>query len=184
MALDYYVVDDVLAEFDPTESTAFLHGSLMARLVCGERLERSAWLDTACALLEMETPPDEQEAEPLHDLYDEALGALQGMTADSDGPPPFLPQDNAPLPDRLEALADWCAAFVSTLGVVGKLQAPDEEDQEILSDLIAISQLDSDSVDSAEDAEEDFAALVAHVRLANRHFHDRFAPPSANTAVH
>ncbi|TGG93213.1 UPF0149 family protein [Natronospirillum operosum] len=184
MALDYYELDDVLAEFDPTESVAFLHGSLMARLACGERLDRPGWLETVCALLEIETPPTEDQATPLHNLYDEALSDLQGLQTDSDGPMPLLPDDKAPLPDRLEALADWCAAFVSTLGMVGKLQAPDEDDQELLTDLIAISQLDSDSVETSENAQQDFDALLAHARLAGRHFYERFAPPTADTPIH
>ncbi|MCH8551446.1 MAG: UPF0149 family protein [Natronospirillum sp.] len=184
MALDYYVLDDALAELDPTESAAFLHGSLLARLICGERLDREAWLNTACALLEIETPPTGDQADPLQSLYDESLTDVQHMAPQSDGPMPFLPNNDSPLPDRLEALADWCAAFVSTLGMVGRLQAPDEDDQELLSDLIAISQLDASSEEQSPDAEDDYTALLAHVRLAGRHFYERFAPPSAETPVH
>lgn len=179
MAQDYYAIDDVLAEFDPTESVAFLHGSLIARLVCGERLTQSDWLDSICSLLEIESAFDEEQAHLLNEFYDQALSDLN---ASPEGVAPLTPV-NAPLADRLDALADWCAAFVSTLGMVGKLQAPDEDDQTLLSDLIAISQLDSDSA-SEEDAEDDYQALRAHAQLATRHFFERFAPPSSDTPLH
>ena len=179
MALDYYAIDDLLAEFDPTESVAFLHGSLAARLISGERLARADWLDAVRSLLEIEQAFSESENDALQALYDETLGNLD---AEKTGLPPLVPE-NAPLADRMEALADWCAAFVSTLGMVGKLQAPDEDDQELLTDLVAISQLDSGSADEA-DAEENFSALLQYVCMANRHFYERFAPPSADTPLH
>ncbi len=186
MALDYYAVDDTLADFDPTESVAFLHGSLMARLLCGERLSREEWLQVVTDLLEIETALSDVQADMLQSLYDETLEALPGPGDRRDGPMPLLPDDESPLADRMEALADWCAAFVSTLGIVGRLTAPDAEDQELLSDLIAISQLDSASAgdDDQDDPEGDYAALVAHTRLAGRHFYERFAPPSAETPLH
>lgn len=179
MALDYYAIDDVLAEFDPTESVAFLHGSLTARLISGERLSRTDWLDAVRSLLEIEQAFSEAENNTLQALYDETLS---GLTTEKTGLPPLVPE-NAPMADRMEALADWCAAFVSTLGMVGKLQAPDEEDQELLTDLVAISQLDSASADEP-DAEEDFSALLQYARMANRHFYERFTPPSEETPVH
>ena len=180
MALDYYAVDDVLAEFDPTESVAFLHGSLMARLVTGERLRREEWLSAVQELLEIESDFDEPQAEVIQKLYDEAL---QGLDAKADdGQSPLLPV-HAPLADRLDALADWCAAFVSTLGMAGKINDPEAEDKELLSDLIAISQLDP-SADSDAEAEADFAALVAHAHLAVEHFRMQFDPPGPTTTLH
>lgn len=187
MGADYFRVDDMLADFDPTETLAFVHGSLMARLICGERMKREEWLDSVRDLLEIEAPWTEDQADLLQAVYDDALAALPvAPTPDAPGPAPLLPDDESPLADRLEALADWCAAFVSTLGMVGQLNAPDEEDQDILSDLIAISQLDPASAADTEsdDPEEDFLALRLHVQLANRHFYERFAPPGADTPLH
>ncbi|MEX1056766.1 MAG: UPF0149 family protein, partial [Natronospirillum sp.] len=154
MGLDYYAVDDVLAEFDPTESVAFLHGSLLARLVSGERLRREEWLDAVRSLLEIEAEFTQAQAEPIQLFYDESLQGLEPKNAEPQGP--LLPV-HAPLADRLEALAEWCAAFVSTLGMVGKLHDPAEDDKELLSDLIAISQLDP-SAETDAAAEADFDA--------------------------
>ena len=162
---DYYALDDVLADLDPTESLAYLHGSLTARLVSGQRLDRAAWLTAACEALEIDAELSEQHTTVLHHLYD---GTLTELKTEDFALTLMLPND-APLPDRLEALSDWCAGFVSTLGVTGQLTAPEGEDEELLEDLIAIAQLDVESESDAE-AEEDYAALTEHVRLAAHHF--------------
>ncbi|MFY0663416.1 MAG: UPF0149 family protein [Natronospirillum sp.] len=176
MDLDYYAVDDVLADLDPTESVAFLHGSLVARLVSGLRLERAAWLATAQEQLEIDAELTEEHAAVLHQLYDQTLGDLSN---DAFRLRLVLPSEDAALADRLEALSDWCAGFVSTLGVTGQLSAPDGEDEELLEDLIAIAQLDVESESDAE-AEEDYAALTEHVRLAAHHFQLVLGAPAAD----
>lgn len=163
--IEYYALDDVLADLDPTESLAYLHGSLTARLVSGQRLDRAAWLAAACEALEVDAELNDAHTGALHDLYDSTLAELK---TDDFALTLVLP-DDAPLADRLEALSDWCAGFVSTLGVTGQLSAPEGEDEELLEDLIAIAQLDVESESDAE-AEEDYAALTEHVRLAAHHF--------------
>lgn len=176
MDLEYYAVDDVLADLDPTESVAFLHGSLVARLVSGLRLERAEWLTTAQEQLEIDAELTEAHAEVLHQLYDQTLNDLKG---DSFRLRLVLPTEDAALADRLEALADWCAGFVSTLGVTGQLTAPDGEDEELLEDLIAIAQLDIESESDAE-AEDDYEALIEHVRMAAHHFQMVLAPAASD----
>jgi uncharacterized protein YgfB (UPF0149 family) len=67
-----------------------------------------------------------------------------------------LPSDDRPLPERAEALVDWCRGFLGGFGLAGteahaKLS---EEAQEILRDLgsIAAAQLDFGEEGDDEDA--------------------------------
>lgn len=69
---------------------------------------------------------------------------------------PLLPADDRPLPERADALVDWCRGFLGGFGLGG----PDahnrlsEEGREILQDLgaIASSSLDFSNEDEDEDA--------------------------------
>jgi uncharacterized protein YgfB (UPF0149 family) len=69
---------------------------------------------------------------------------------------PLLPADDRPLPERAEALVDWCRGFLGGFGLGGPdaHQRLSDEGKEILGDLgaIASSTLDFGSEDEDEDA--------------------------------
>lgn len=176
--LDYDTLADALAEFDPIESVAYLHGSLMAQLVCGSRLSHSDWLVEAASTLDIEADLSAHPNLPLALLYDESLASLVHMKPSHSGPELFLPAAETPLIDRIEALAQWSAGFVSTLGLVSTKVQIDAEDANVLTDLANLSQLDSHSAETEDSGEQDFAILVEHARMACRYFFERFAPPS------
>lgn len=180
--LDFYVLEDALAEFDPVESSAYLHGCLIARLVCGQRLSQPQWLAEVTATLDLEADLSEHPELPLATLYDESLASLTQMQPNQIGPELLLPKPDNPLVDRMEALAQWCAGFVSTLGLVNAMIEIDDEDANLLTDLANLSQLDPHSAEPGESGEADFATLVEHTRMACRYFFERFAPASG--AIH
>ncbi len=76
---------------------------------------------------------------------------------------PLLPDDEAPVQLRVEALAEWCAAFLAGFGALGQI-ATSEEEEEILEDLAAISAADIDGLD-AEEAERLYAEIVEYIRV-------------------
>jgi len=178
--LDFYTLEDSLAEFDPVESPAYLHGSLMARLVCGQRLNPTEWWQEAAATLDIDAGLAEHPE--VLALYDESLDSLKQMKPNQMGPELLLPDANNPLIDRMEALAQWCDGFISTLGLVNAIVEIDEEDANLLTDLANVSQLDPHSAEPGDSGEADFETLVEHTRMACRYFYERFAPPSG--AIH
>lgn len=180
--LDFYTIEDALAEFDPIESAAYLHGSLVARLVCGHRLSQTEWLTEAAATLDLEADLSEYPDVPLAALYDDSLASLTQMKPQQVGPELLLPSSADPLVDRMDALAQWCAGFVSTLGLINAMVEIDEEDANLLTDLANVSQLDPHSAEPGAAGEADFATLVEHTRMACRYFYERFAPPTG--AIH
>lgn len=76
---------------------------------------------------------------------------------------PLLPDDEAPVELRVEALAEWCAAFLAGFAALGQI-ASSEEEEEILEDLAAISSADIDGLD-AEEAERLYAEIVEYIRV-------------------
>lgn len=76
---------------------------------------------------------------------------------------PLLPDDEAPVELRVEALAEWCAAFLAGFAALGQIVSSEEE-EEILEDLAAISSADIDGVE-AEEAERLYAEIVEYIRV-------------------
>jgi len=89
-----------------------LHGGICGALCAGGADAALHWLDQTFA--------DDADAESLapvrdalHELVDASLRMLDG---DSLGFEPLLPNDDAPLPDQVQALAAWCQGFLAALG--------------------------------------------------------------------
>ena len=76
----------------------------------------------------------------------------------------LLPEEEAPLAERLDALAAWCSGFLSGFGLAGgQSDHLDEDGASGLRDLAAIADLDPDTEEM--DAEDNYAELVEYVRI-------------------
>lgn len=80
--------------------------------------------------------------------------AIEDLFAEDMSFMPLLPEDEAPLASRLEALRVWCAAFLAGLacgltarGTDDLDELPDEA-QEIIEDFGAIAEMDAESGDA------------------------------------
>ena len=85
---------------------------------------------------------------------------------------PLLPADDVPLPDRPEALGQWCASFLAGFAAglarrgATSLDDCPEEVREIVRDFSAIAQVDADVAGrGAEAAETDFVELEEFVKV-------------------
>jgi len=140
-------------------STTELHGAVTGIGVVGvEHFELQDLVD----LLGADALSD---GERVARFVNEALAALY---ADDMSFALVLPDEDAPQPERLEALAGWCQSFLAGLvaglsrrGVSSLTELPDEV-QEIVADFAAIAQLDTED-DAAE--EEDFMQLEEFVKV-------------------
>lgn len=124
------------------------------------------------------------EANPLDALDDEAnealreaLAALREMTLEGLFDPdlsftPLLPNDDAALSTRVQALARWCAGYVYGLASQQEqrqdfdLSNLSDEAGEVIRDLTELSRVGLTEEDAdAESAEADYAELVEYVRV-------------------
>ncbi|MEE7566402.1 UPF0149 family protein, partial [Xanthomonas sp. Kuri4-3] len=78
-----------------------------------------------------------------------------------------LAEDGAPLPDRADALFDWCRAFLGGFGLAAQ-QRPrlSEEGDEALQDLARLAQASSEDFDSADEDDTALAEIEEFVRVA------------------
>jgi uncharacterized protein len=75
---------------------------------------------------------------------------------------PCLPDDEIPLGQRAQALSEWCQGFLHGLGRADVSKSWPGQCNEVIRDLIAISEVDSEA---AEDDEDSLMELVEYVRV-------------------
>jgi uncharacterized protein YgfB (UPF0149 family) len=127
-----------------------LHGSLTGYLCAGGRAGADAW-PAALELEPMATAGGEGDV--LRRLYRDCRGQLDDPDL---GFEPLLPELDAPVERRAEALVEWCRGFIGGVGLSGaQPRALSADATEVLADMsrIASSRFDYD------DEEEDESAL-------------------------
>ncbi|MGE0115316.1 MAG: UPF0149 family protein [Steroidobacteraceae bacterium] len=110
----------------------------------------------------------------LERLYSETQAALRG---DEMGFAPLLPDDAAPLADRIAALAQWSQGFLYGFGIgvpSAARQLPGDVG-EVLKDLSEIARADAIDASDSDDDEQAYAELVEYLRAAVQLVHDEFA---------
>ena len=161
------------------------HGCLCGALCVRQEYLLREWLDEL-----LPEAPASAEAEaaggPLGDLHERSRADLAAADMVFE---PLLPDDDQPLPLRVEALGAWCQGFLYGFGASGaRPREPLPADvAEALADLAEISPAGAVGSASAEVEEDAYAELVEFLRVAVQLIHDelaglRHAQPPRNTS--
>jgi yecA family protein len=140
---------------DPSE----LHGSLCGYVSGGGQCDADDWLQRLA--LDADTAPVSGDA-----LDRMRTATLAQFAAQDFGFELLLPDDDAPLADRAEALVGWCRGFLGGFGLAAPASdALSDEAAEALQDMgrIAASDLAYEESEADEDA---LAEIVEFVRVA------------------
>lgn len=147
---------------DLSLSPAEVHGILCGLLCARAPRLPEDWLD--------ELPHDQGDLSAAR----EALTALAERTrAELAGPELaltlLLPDEERPLPERVEAVYDWCRGLLYGLGLAQVDPAGfTPEAREILDDFIAITQLDLATLELGEESEQALTEITEFTRVAAR----------------
>jgi len=159
---NYAELDRALGAASSGVEASEAHGCL-----CGALCTDAAFAATEWAA---EVLPDDADPDQLP-LLVALLGELRNATAatlagDDMDFQPMLPGDDAPLEDRVRALAAWCAGFLYGLGRSGALDRLPGDLKEIVQDFSEISRAGLAHGETGEGAERDYAELVEFVRAS------------------
>jgi hypothetical protein len=160
MQPDYTRIEQVLAHEHSLADAAEAHGTL-AGCLCGASGYRFAdWLK--------EILPEGRAAgvaaTTLRELFDATAAALVQPDMEFEL---LLPEDSAPLPERTQALAEWCQGFLYGLGagsIPDASQLPGEVG-EIVRDFTEITRAGVADEPEDESSENAYAELVEFVRV-------------------
>lgn len=103
---------------------------------------------------------------------------------------PLLPEDEADVEERIEALGQWCQGFLLGLsaGDIADIDKLPGDSGEILRDLVEIARAGSYELDGGEEDEESYQQLLEYVRtgvlLLNEELHPTKAPPRDDVTLH
>ncbi len=159
---DYDRFDQLFTELGAAGFPAELHGHLTGRLCAGSRMSHTAWLDVGRELIDGRSSLPEAGKVLLLQLYDASLAELSGsgfsLTL-------LLPDDEATIDRRTQALGQWCEGFLGGFGLVERSTELSEESASVLADFAAIAQIQIDPEES-EANEVDFMEIMEYVRMA------------------
>ncbi|AXI02444.1 UPF0149 family protein [Aquirhabdus parva] len=135
-----------------------LHGLLTGIVVVTQPPTSDEW-QAILARIGFEPLP-EDALRLLTEEAEDTAAALQDDTLDY---APLLPDDDHPLIERVEALANWCSGVLLGFGLTGGRIRKDEA--EILHSLSDVAGLLYSDEDDDEEGEESYTDLVEFVRL-------------------
>ena len=150
----------LLDPIDPAE----LHGLLCGLLCVSADLRCDQWLDYARQALtegcEWPNPTDDLLAKLLE------FGVAQ-MNAPDWSVTPLLPDESAPLRQRVNALGRWCQGLLYGLGLgeVEQHGTLSRESWEFLNDVTGIAQIGFDTDKTGETDETAYTEIVEYLRV-------------------
>jgi len=178
----YAELDEALRDVASGVEASEAHGCLCGALCTDAAFPAAEWA--------AEVLPDEDDgaagARPdrlialLGELRETTVAALAG---DEMAFQPMLPHDEAPLEERVRALAAWCAGFLYGLGRSGVLDKLPGDLGEIMQDFSEISRAALVAGESGEAAERDYAELVEFVRASAQLAWEELAPQRGRAAT-
>jgi uncharacterized protein YgfB (UPF0149 family) len=156
-------VQNALEKLGATVDASESHGTLCGLLLdnCG----MAVWLQHT--LDELPNSTDVIAAEHLQVLKQLFEVSREQLNTDDLSFELLLPDDSDDFGVQLLGLSTWCLGFLYGLGVTTKNNSKelDEQSQECLSDLLEISKLDHDEIESPE-TEDQLVEIVEHVRVS------------------
>ena len=162
LAATYDEFERVLREARAVPEPAEAHGTLAGALCSSRDYGLIEWLHE---ILPDDSPEGEAlQSSVLQSVYHTMVRTLAGSDADFT---PLLPDDDAPLAERADALSLWCQGFLYGLGS-GPAADPSKvstEAGEIIRDFTEITHVGVDAGDENEENETAFAEVVEFVRV-------------------
>lgn len=156
----------MVVQSDPELSAAQAHGMATGMLCVNEQAQSAEWLTELFRNAEQAT--EEGKAALVH-LFEETRSLLASDDFEFDL---LLPDDEASLSEKVEALTYWCQGFLLGVGVTHAASDWPREVTEILKDIIEFTKLDTDA--EGEEDENDFMEITEYIRSAVLLLRDEF----------
>ncbi|MCJ8315275.1 MAG: UPF0149 family protein [Saccharospirillaceae bacterium] len=152
----------------PSEIDAYITGSICAGLRPGK-------IDIKDAFKHIE-PDIEMDDETSGILVDFAQFIENQLSEEGFSYEPLIANEDYEVAERLQSLCCWCSNFISGFGLTYSRLNPNKTDADItkdtregLDDLANMAQIDTNEDITELDFEEDFTALVEHLRMVSIH---------------
>jgi len=183
-------LEDLLFQVDAAMGAVESQGALCGILCAQGATEATRWLVHVLGDQGEDGKPALKDAAArLMQIYQFTIEQINDTEIEFDL---YLPDDDDPLEERVEALSSWCQGFIYGLAVGGIRQDTDlpDDTQELLRDIIEISQISQASVEAEQEGEgeeEDevaFMEVVEYVRMGTVLIYEELQPLQSSPTVH
>lgn len=163
---DFEELANQLLEQGVSASPADLHGCLCGLLAAGASHEAEVGIAGLNQALDLDVHGE--LAEQIMALYVATAASLEDDDFDFY---PLLHDDSADIFSRTAALAGWCRSFLSGYAQASATRNAQQstlpgDSREILQDLAAIAEADTDDIAEDEESEKSYAELSEYIRFA------------------
>ena len=171
--MDFDSVQACLMKLHASADAAEAHGTMCGLLV--GRRDFDTWIGHT-----LDGSPDRsdllasEQLGQLRELFDDTRDQLNSADMDFEL---LLPDEHQDFGERLIGLGAWCQGFLYGMAVQGEqfVSALSDQGRECMDDLLQISQLSHDE-EPTDDAENDYADIVEHVRLSVIYMNEEINP--------
>ncbi|NOQ76235.1 MAG: UPF0149 family protein [Methylococcaceae bacterium] len=180
----YQAINKIFQKNETDLTSAEAHGLATGMLCIENKMEASSWL---AQLLDDDVSLLDEDKSTLVGLFEQTRKLLNG---EDDGFrfDLFLPGDDEPITEQLEAIRSWCEGFLFGIGNSRSESVWPGETGEIIKDIVEFTKLDSE-VDEDMDQEEinelegALIEIQEYLRVAVMMIRDQFMEES-NTQTH
>ncbi|MDH5472556.1 MAG: UPF0149 family protein [Gammaproteobacteria bacterium] len=162
---DYNRLQDALTKTDAEMSAPESHGALSGMFCAKGQVALADWLNQVFVELDLNNMLVQEASQLLVGLFKSTQEQLNDAGIDYQL---LLPDDEQPLAERVDALAQWCQGFTYGLAAGGLKQDSDlpEDTAELIRDMVEIARAghDDEMVDEAD--EDAYVQLYEYVRMA------------------
>lgn len=162
MIIDYDEVNAELMAVRAGVRASECHGFLCGYFCASNSIAADSWQDNLLAGID-----DAADLEDCFNILSRLANQVsEQIPAEEIAFNIFLPDDETAISERSSALAEWCAGFISGVGIGGlseKSQLP-EECNEFIKDVVSLSRMETVLEDS-EDAENDLFEIIEYLRV-------------------
>ncbi|MEL0629743.1 UPF0149 family protein [Psychromonas aquatilis] len=176
-------ISQALEAADLFTNAAETHGVLSGFVCGGIKLEDNSWQPLFNDVVNEGMGLPHSVKNLISEIYSDVV---KQCSDDGLGFNLLLPDDEKPLDERAEAMAQWSQGFLVGFGMVQQSlnQAPDDV-QEVIRDIRDISQLSLDFEQEDEESEIAFSEIVEYLRvsamLCFNHFSRHISSTVSNT---
>jgi hypothetical protein len=181
---DFDLLQQALQKTDAEMLAAESHGSLCGIYCAGGKADLQKWLEQVFDAFDLQNMLIKEASQLLAGLFNNTQQQLNDSAADFQL---LLPDDNASLADRTEALAQWCHGFsygLASGGLKQETKLP-QDTAELIRDLVEIARAGHDVEAESETDEESYMHLYEYVRMGVLLINEELQPmASCNETQH
>ena len=187
---DIALLEDQLFKVDAAMGAIESHGALCGMLCAQGSTEAPQWLVHVLGEQAQSSDTLKTVAGQLMQIYQFAVAQMNDASVDFEL---FLPDDDEPLDERVEALSSWCQGFVYGLaagGIQEDTPLPGDT-EELIRDIIEISRLSQEALDDEDDSESAqeqdevaFMEVMEYVRMGILLIYEELQPLQSSRTLH